>query len=137
MKKYILGLLLLVSFTACNKMDDSGDLGGLWQLTSWTKKSEPNTVYKDNTSRIFYAFNLGIMQTHNMNEHEYYLSHFNIKGDSLYIGNIYAQPDDVLSPVEKLASYGVDATGRFRLDQLTDDRLQLSNDENILTFRKY
>ncbi len=137
MKKYLLGLLLLLCFTACNKMDDSGDLGGLWQLTSWVKKAEPSTTYKDKTSRIFYAFNLGIMKTQNMYHSEFYLSRFSIKGDSLHIGNIYAQPGDALSPIEVLGEYGADATGRFKIDKLTDDNLQLSNSENILTFRKY
>lgn len=126
-----LGLLL----SACeNKRDDNGDLGGMWQMTLWTN-AQGDTLATNQTG-IYYHFQLNVMKVQRQHLN-YYLMRFAHKGDSLLVGTTFAQPFDSIVSHDKLAPYGVPADGRFRIDALNDNKMQLSGAIGTLQFRKY
>lgn len=136
MKYLILCLTLALSLTACQKMDDNGDLGGTWQLLSWETKADGRVV-ATKEDRIFYYFQGELMKTQILTEELSYLSTFHTTPDSLIVDRVYMRPNDTLVPVDSLRRYGATASGRFHFDVLSADRLVLSNEDNVLTFRKY
>ncbi len=134
---YLCYAVAVLFFTACDKVDDNGDLGGMWQLTNWTKKAQPDKPYKTSADRIYYAFRLNYVRTQCMSEDAYYISEFHVTSDSLCVDRVYAAPNDSVVSVDALLQYGVDSSGRFHIDRLTGNSMVLSNEENVLTFRKY
>ncbi len=133
----LLSMALALTLTACDKVDENGDLGGMWQLLSQTRRDAPDVAVRTADDRIFFSFRNELLKTQCMSENEYFLSLFRHHGDSIFLDSSYAVPGDSLVSPEALARYGVDATGRFRVESLTSERLVLSNAESVLTFRKY
>lgn len=123
---------------SCDKEDDNGRLGGLWQMKEW--KAVPSGEIKaTKEDRIFYSVQLDLMKFQKIGDtgSDYFLSRFSHKGDSLIIGTVYSRPKDSIVSVSLLAPYGVPADGRFHIDHLSDHTLVLSSDSALLTFRKY
>lgn len=140
MKANLLYILLLVlalaGVASCEKMDDNGDLGGNWQLTSWQRLSD-GSVVATNADSIFYTFQGKLMKTQRMSQSDFFLATFRTTADSLVMLNIYASPYDSLVAPSALSAYGVSPSGRFHFDRLSSSRLVLSTETDRLTFRKY
>ena len=140
MKANLLYILLLVlalaGVASCEKMDDNGDLGGNWQLTSWQRLSD-GSVVATNADSIFYTFQGKLMKTQRMSQSDFFLATFRTTADSLVMLNIYASPYDSLVAPSALSAYGVSPSGRFHFDHLSSSRLVLSTETDRLTFRKY
>ena len=134
----ILALIALISTAAsCDKVDDNGNLGGLWQLTEW--RALPSGEVRANKAQaIFYAVQLNLMKFSIHNDIDtYHLARFIHRNDSLILGKIYARPDEHEVSAAELAKYGVPPSGAFAIDNLTSSRMILRSDSAILTFRKY
>lgn len=136
MKKIILCLALVATLAACSKMDDNGDLGGTWQLTSWMTKAD-SAIVATNADAIYYYFQGELMKTQKLGEEVYYLAQFHYTADSLYVDKIYMAPFDSIVPPDSLSRYGFTSSGAFHFDVLTGKSMVLSNEDNVLTFRKY
>lgn len=132
----LLFVLALVGVASCEKMDDNGDLGGNWQLTSWQRLSD-GSVVATNADSIFYTFQGKLMKTQRMSQSDFFLATFRTTADSLVMLNIYASPYDSLVAPSALSAYGVSPSGRFHFDHLSSSRLVLSTETDRLTFRKY
>lgn len=130
--------LYLVLFTACDrKTDENGDLDGMWQLTEWRDRAT-GQVIKTNNDHIYYCVQLKLIKfQYGGHGSSYYLSYFTHTPNDLVIGKTVYWPDDEERPLSELAPYGVPHDGRFHIDVLTGDRMQLSTDNNTLVFRKY
>ncbi len=134
----IICMAMTATFMACDiRHDDNGDLGGMWQLTLWTDAQGDSVATNENA--IYYHFQLQLMKVERLDNHgtgEYHLR-FTHQPDSLIIREVYARPDDSRVEISKLKNYGIPQDGRFHIDALTDDRMQLSSPEGTLRFRKY
>lgn len=133
----LLGTLLLLP-TACEtKYDQNGDLDGMWQMQRW-ENTQDHTIHADKQDGIYYCFQLNLMKIWKAKQPQfYYLSKFSHKGDSLYIHEVYSYPGDSLRKVEDMAPYGVPLSGKFRIDALSSDKMTLSHENEVFTFRKY
>lgn len=129
-------LSIILCFTACEKMDDNGDLGGNWQLTSWQRLSD-GAILATNADSIYYTFQGKLMKTQRMSQETFFLMTFSATGDSLILHDIYASPYDSIVSPSALSAYGVSPSGRFHFDKLSSSRLILSTETDRLTFRKY
>lgn len=141
MTKHIYYILILVAvmFTtaSCDKVDDNGDLGGMWQLTEW-RALPSGEVRATKTDAIFYSVQLNLMKFSIYNDMDtYHLARFSHRNDSLILGKIYARPDEKEVPATELAKYGVPPSGAFAIDNLTSSSMTLRSDSAVLTFRKY
>lgn len=125
-----------VTLLSCDKVDDNGDLGGMWQLTEW-KAVPDGTVVATKEDAIFYSVQLNLMKFSRDNDlSNCHLARFSHKGDSLFVGKVYARPLDKEVQVADLAKYGVPASGRFAIE-LNSKHMVLRSDEAVLKFRKY
>ncbi len=135
MKTLLKTMILLycaLTLSSCDKIDDNGDLGGMWQLTEW--KSIPDgTIMATKETAIYYSFQLDLMQLSRTTKH---FARFSHKGDSLIIGKVYALPSEKEVTAADLATYGVPASGRFAIE-LSSSHMTLKSNEAILKFRKY
>ena len=129
-------ILCLAVFLACDrKTDENGDLDGMWQLTEWRDRAT-GQVLKTNEANIYYCVQLKLIKFQN-GGHGYYLSNFTHTPENLTIGKTVYWPGDEERPLSELAPYGVPNDGRFHIDVLTGNRMQLSTGEHTLVFRKY
>ena len=114
-------LLCLVMMWSCDKADDNGALGGMWQLTEWKTVPDGNVVATKEDA-IFYSVQLDLMKFSRNNDiSTYHLARFSHKGDSLFVGKAYARP------LEK---------GGFAIE-LSSKHMVLRSKEAVLKFRKY
>ncbi len=136
MKKYsILLLALVATLVSCeDRRGDLGDLAGMWQMTQWRDTTDSVVATKEDA--IYYSFENYLMKVHRIGD-DYHLARFTHTGDSLIVTEAYSQPFDSIVPVSDLRVYGVPEDGRFHVDALSDDRMQLSGSEGTLSFRKY
>lgn len=131
-------ILLSLFLCTCDKEDDNGRLGGMWQMKEW--RSVPSgELIAGKEERIFYSVQLDLMKFQRIGDTNppYFLSRFTHRGDSLIIGTVYSRPKDSIVSISMLAPYGVPADGRFHIDHLSSHTLILSADSVRLTFRKY
>lgn len=140
MKKYIVCLILsIVMLSACdNKRDNNGDFGGYWQMVEWRDSFDEVVATKED--RIFYSVQLNLMKFHKItdNYYDYYLSYFNRTKDSLIVYRPVKFTNDSIVSLSDLARYGVPSDGRFHIDVLNEEHMQLSSPETgVLFFRKY
>ncbi len=139
MKKTLLfSAMLTILAAGCQKIDCNGELDGMWQLTEWKNRAD-NARLADKTSGIFWCVQLKLMkfERKNSTDTHYFLSRFRHEGDSLFLGDVFASPYDEPAALDKLAPFGVDAEGKFRVETLDDERMVLSNKSSLLTFRRY
>ena len=126
MKRYIMGVLLLLMAGACGKMPINGDLDGRWQIMKIEYASGveevPERAYYSVALHTINLMKLGVSnQTGNM---EY-------TGDSLFV----VMP---ISKVEDLLPFGMNGTEqRFGVKELTSKHLVLQSDYARLEFRKF
>lgn len=140
MKRLVLSMIfLVVALVGCDKMDCNGKLDGNWQLTEWMDIASGDMI-ADNTSGIFYTVELELIQfKSNATGYYPYLAYFRHQGDSLFIGDVFlnqANTDSIVA-LEDLARFGDDGSGKFRIMDLSDDRMVLTNRQYRLAFRKY
>ena len=136
MKREILAVIFIFIIASCAKNDCNGDLDGTWQLISWQSVDGTHQV-ADKTSGIYWHIKLSLVKMHKPSESLYYLSYFKYTSDSLFIGNTYRSPYDEPASLTELAPYGVPDDGKYRIEKLDDDYLQLRSSINRLSFRKY
>lgn len=142
----IVSLLFLAFYTSCeNKRDDSGTLGGMWQLLE-RRALDGSLVYSkpDNTNAtIYYKIrnNLLMLQELPGESEDYFLTYYRqeegyiiIQSDKIYKDS---ELDSVAHPIEELKKYGIPNTGRLKIEELKSDKMVLSGEEGILRFRKY
>lgn len=142
----IISLLLLVLSASCeNKRDDSGTLGGMWQLLEW-RATDGSIIYikPDNTNAtIYYKIrnNLLMLQELPGESESYFLTYYQqaegciiINKDKIFNN---AERDTVSHDVSDIHKYGIPADGRLHIDALTSDKMVLSGEEGTLRFRKY
>lgn len=142
----IVTLLLLVLHTSCeNKRDDSGTLGGMWQLLEW-RATDNSIVYSkpdDSNATIYYKVrnNLLMLQELPGESESYFLTYYQQAEGGIIINKdkIFnnAERDTVLHPIGDLKKYGIPNTGRLHIDVLTSEKMVLSGEEGTLRFRKY
>lgn len=136
MKNLFIILFALVVISACEKVDCNGDLDGMWQLTSWQDLKTGQQV-ADKHSKIFWHVKLALMQFNKSTEATYYLAHFRHTSDSLFVKDVYQSPHDTPASLDALAPYGVEADGKFHVEQLSGSRMVLRTVNHRLTFRKF
>lgn len=128
---------LLLTLAACDNMrDDNGELGGMWQMTTWR-----DTTTRDvRDSALYYSFQCELMkiQSFRRGGDGFFLAYFTATADSLVIRQVYQNKrGDHPVALDRLQPYGVPADGRFRIRRLTSDELILEATGRTLTFRKY
>ena len=136
MKKLFVFMLLPILFVACNKMDDNGDFGGMWQMTEWKQLSDGKIV-ADKYNGIYWSVQLDLMKFGLGHSTGFYLARFKRTADSLLIGTVYLPPKDDIVGYDAVASYGVPDDGKFAIEKLSKQTLVLRSKEAVLTFRKY
>ena len=124
-----------LSMVSCDKIDDNGDFGGMWQLTEWKRLPDGQKVCDKFTKpALFYCVQLDLMEFRRSDSH---LARFSLRKDSLFIGTVYHGPKDDIVGYDELAPYGVPSDGKFAVDRLTRSTLILRSDTALLTFRKF
>ncbi len=135
MKNIIYALFVLIALMACHH-SDNGDLDGMWQLTGRVELPSGEQT-ADKRSRIYWHVQMNLMKLEDKNLDTFYLAHFRHTADSLLIEDVHQSPFDSIVPLTKLAHYGVEPDGKFRIETLDAERMVLRNEKRILTFRKY
>lgn len=130
-------LLCATALMSCDKVDDNGDLGGMWQLTEW-KNSADGSIVATKQDAIFYSVQLDLMKFSRNNDiSNYHLARFSHRGDSLFIGKVYARPNDNEVSIAELSKYGVPTLGAFAIEELSAKKMVLRSTQAVLRFRKY
>lgn len=139
----IIATILLVLTASCeNKRDDSGTLGGMWQLIEW-RAADGSVAYDKPDTTLYYKVrnNLLMLQELPGESESYFLTYYRQTVDSIIINTekIFnnAERDTVCHNVSDLRKYGVPANGRLHIDALNSDKMVLSSEEGTLRFRKY
>lgn len=137
MKKFLfISIICLIACTSCDKIDNNGDFGGMWQMTEWKQLSD-GEIIADKYDGIYWNVQLDLMKFGLGHSTGFYLARFKKTSDSLFIGTIYLPPKDDIVGYDAVMSYGVPADGKFAIEKLTKQALVLRSNEAILTFRKY
>ena len=139
----IVSLLLLVLSASCeNKRDDSGTLGGMWQLVEW-RAVDGSVAYNKPDTTLYYKVrnNLLMLQELPGESESYFLTYYQQAEGCIIINKDKivnnAERDTALHPIGDLKKYGVPLNGRLHIDALTSDKMVLSGEEGTLRFRKY
>lgn len=139
----IVALLLLVLCTSCeNKRDDSGTLGGMWQLVEW-RAADGSLAYSKPDTTLYYKVrnNLLMLQELPGESESYFLTYYRQTSDSIIINKdkIFnnAERDTVFHDISDIRKYGVPSNGRLHIDVLNSDKMVLSSEEGTVRFRKY
>ena len=139
----IVSILFLAIHTSCeNKRDDSGTLGGMWQLVEW-RAVDGSIAYNKPDTTLYYKVrsNLLMLQELPGESETYFLTYYQQTEGCLVINPDKivnnAERDTVLHPIQDLKKYGVPSTGRLQILELTSDKMVLSGEEGTLRFRKY
>ena len=139
----ILSILFLVIHTSCeNKRDDSGTLGGMWQLVEW-RAADGSIAYNKPDTTLYYKVRSYMLMLQELpgESETYFLTYYQQTEGCLVINPDKivnnAERDTVLHPIQDLKKYGVPSTGRLQILELTSDKMVLSGEEGTLRFRKY
>ena len=139
----IVSILFLAIHTSCeNKRDDSGTLGGMWQLVEW-RAADGSIAYNKPDTTLYYKVrsNLLMLQELPGESETYFLTYYQQTEGCLVINPDKivnnAERDTVLHSIQDLKKYGVPSTGRLQILELTSDKMVLSGEEGTLRFRKY
>lgn len=143
MKRLLYTLLYICAFfvlLACeSKHETAGDLAGMWQLTEWRNANDSTIATKEDG--IYYCVQLNLMRfVMASNTTRYHLSYYRHTQDSLSIYHVLDYPADTLvreNDFSMMHKYGVPADGKFHIDVLNNNVMQLSSKEGTLVFRKY
>lgn len=122
-------LMSLLLFTACQKADDNGELGGFWKLMS-VETFATGSLNDYSKKSYFLAVQLDLMQFRTF---EVNYARFQHRGDSLHVQMI----GDKL-PGNLLSTFGFEAAEQsFFVERLSDNRLVLRTLLSRLTFKKF
>ena len=140
----IVALLSLLLYTSCeNKRDDSGTLGGMWQLVEW-RNTDGSLAYDKPNTHIYYKVrsNLLMLQELPGEADTYFLTYYHLEDDYLVINQPYtivrdSELDTIPYTIDALRKYGIPGNGRLHIDVLASDKMVLSGGEGTLRFRKY
>lgn len=128
MKKIIIFLLTTMLFTACQKEDDNGDLGGFWKITEIQEEGMPpvNTV---NENR-FWGIQLNLLEIRVTHSEKHYCRFQHVE-DSLFVQTIDDDSD--------LRVYGIYNNGneRYGVVHLNSKSMILRSKYAKVTFRKF
>lgn len=135
MKKFILPILFLFLIASCESRHETNDeFAGMWQLTHWRTSANEDITRK----HLYYCVELELIKFMDSdNTMRYHLARFSRTRDSLFVGPVYSYPGDSLCTVSVLQKFGVPADGKFHIDCLNSEHMQLSSPEGTLQFRKY
>ena len=122
-------LILLLSFTGCQKADDNGELGGFWKLVE-LEDIATNSVNNYSEKNYFLAVQLDLMEFRALGAN---YARFQHRGDSLHVQMIGDNiPDGLLS------IFGFQkAEQSFFVERLNDKRMVLCTQLSKLTFKKF
>lgn len=140
----IVALLSLFLYSSCeNKRDDSGTLGGMWQLVEW-RNSDGSLAYDKPSTKIYYKIRNNILMLQELpgETETYFLTYYHLDDDYLVINQPYtivrdAELDTIPHTIEALHKYGIPSNGRLHIDVLESDKMVLTGEEGTLRFRKY
>lgn len=140
----IVALLSLLLYSSCeNKRDDSGTLGGMWQLVEW-RNSDGSLAYDKPGTKIYYKIRNNILMLQELpgETETYFLTYYHLDDDYLVINQPYtivrdAELDTIPHTIEALHKYGIPSNGRLHIDVLESDKMVLTGEEGTLRFRKY
>ncbi|MBO7067106.1 MAG: lipocalin-like domain-containing protein [Bacteroidaceae bacterium] len=140
----IVALLSLFLYTSCeNKRDDSGTLGGMWQLVEW-RIADGSIVYQKPDTTIYYKIrnNLLMLQELPGETDTYFLTYYHLEDDYLVINQPYtivrdSELDTIPYTIDALRKYGIPGNGRLHIDVMASDKMVLTGEEGTLRFRKY
>lgn len=140
----IVALLSLFLYSSCeNKRDDSGTLGGMWQLVEW-RNSDGSLAYDKPGTKIYYKIRNNILMLQELpgETETYFLTYYHLDDDYLVIKQPYtivrdAELDTIPHTIEALHKYGIPSNGRLHIDVLESDKMVLIGEEGTLRFRKY
>lgn len=140
----IVALLSLFLYSSCeNKRDDSGTLGGMWQLVEW-RNSDGSLAYDKPGTKIYYKIRNNILMLQELpgETETYFLTYYHLDDDYLVINQPYtivrdAELDTITHTIEALHKYGIPSNGRLHIDVLESDKMVLTGEEGTLRFRKY
>lgn len=141
---YIVAILSLFLQTSCeNKRDDSGTLGGMWQLVEW-RNADGSIAYDKPGKHIYYKIrsNLLMLQELPGEVDTYFMTYYHMEDENLVINQPYtivkdAELDTIPYTIDALRKYGIPGNGRLHIDVLKSDKMVLSGEEGTLRFRKY
>lgn len=138
MLKKLLYICLLLLALSCEKIFINGNLDGMWRLQS--VEDESTIVYPDS---IFYTFQRHLVMAGIYSETElpknWYMGCFTYHGDSIVMNNFYRYPgtDGVRVPEELRNLHIYDTIVGFKVEQLGDEVLVLSEADRKYSFRKW
>lgn len=140
----IVALLSLFLYTSCeNKRDDSGTLGGMWQLVEW-RNTDGSLAYDNPSSHIYYKIrnNILLLQELPGETDTYFLTYYHLEDDDLVINQPYTivkdtELDTIPYTIDALRKYGIPGNGRLHIDVMSSDKMVLTGEEGTLRFRKY
>ena len=122
-------LMSLLLFTACQKADDNGELGGFWKLMS-AETLATGSLNDYSEKNYFLAVQLDLMQFRTLATN---YARFQHRGDSLHVQMI---GDDL--PAGLLSVFGFQTSEQnFFVERLSDKRLVLRTLLSRLTFKKF
>lgn len=129
MKKIITFILLAITFTACQKEDNNGDLGGFWKLLEIDETNSETPIDLTEESR-FWGIQLDLLEIR-FSKYDKHYSRFQHIGDSLFVQTIDDDTD--------LRGYGIynNSDERYGVLQLNRNRMVLRSKYAKLTFRKF
>lgn len=135
MKKYIFSFLLFLMVMSCdNRHETNGEFAGMWQLTHWRTSDGRDLTRK----HLYYCVELELIKFMDSdNVMRYHLARFSRTRDSLFVGPVYSYPGDSTCSVSALQKFGVPVDGKFHIDCLNSQNMQLGSAEGTLQFRKY
>ncbi|MCR4591699.1 MAG: lipocalin-like domain-containing protein [Bacteroidaceae bacterium] len=140
---YIVSLFFLALYPSCeNKRDDSGTLGGMWQLVEW-KATDGSIAYNKPDTTLYYKVRNNILMLQELpgESDTYFLTYYRQSEGNIIINpdKIFnnAELDKIAHPVDDLKKYGIPNSGCLHIDVLESDKMVLSSEEGTLRFRKY
>ena len=130
MKKIIFALLVTALFTACQKEDENGDLGGFWKIIRLDDLAVDNENTDISQESRFWAIQLNLLEIR-LSKYDRHYSRFQLTGDSLFVQTI----DDNTN----LKTYGIynNADERYKVLQLSNRSMMLRSKYAEITFRKF
>lgn len=140
----IVALLSLFLQTSCeNKRDDSGTLGGMWQLVEW-RNADGSLAYDKPDKHIYYKIrsNLLMLQELPGETDTYFMTYYHLEGENLVINQPFtivrdSELDTIPYSIDALRKYGISGNGRLHIDVLNSDKMVLTGESGTLRFRKY
>lgn len=130
MKKIIFALFAVALFTACQKEDENGDLGGFWKIIRLDDLNVDNEDTDISKESRFWAIQLNLLEIR-LSEYDRHYSRFQLTGDSLFVQTIDDNTD--------LKAYGIynNANERYGVLHLSDRSMILRSKHAEISFRKF